>query len=100
MLNSFKDYKRYIHILNCILDLALPEYMSHWGRASASQGISRYGIDTQNLIIMFPNCILDLALPEYMSHWGRASASQGISRYGIDTQNLIIMSPGGFQLHL
>ena len=27
MLNCFKDYKRYIHIVNCILDLAWPKLM-------------------------------------------------------------------------
>ena len=64
MLNSFKDYKWYIPILNCILDLACPKWMKstveqqymlstlHWqyhvcwcSGDFRSQGISRHGID-------------------------------------------------------
>ena len=28
MLNGFEGFKRYIHILNCILDLALPRFVT------------------------------------------------------------------------
>ena len=67
MLNCFKDYKRYIHILDFIMDLALPrsmeltleqkymlfvqqsQYYACWCAGDfRSQGIGRLGIEPQS----------------------------------------------------
>ena len=81
MMNCFKDHKRYVHILNGILDLAWPklmqltlecmlsvlhsQYYACWCSGDfRSQSISRHGTDPQSRSIPSPTS-------EELAHWGR-----------------------------
>ena len=78
MLICFKDYKRYIHILNHILDLAWPKEM----KVTLEQQYMLSVIHSQNHACW---CFGDFR-------------SQGINRHGIDLQSRSILSAASEEL--
>ena len=80
MLNWFNDYKRHIHILNCILDLAWPKWMK------------------LNLEQQYMPSVLH---SQYHACWCSGDfRSQVICRHGIDCQSRNIPSPASKELTL
>ena len=78
MLNCFKDYKRYIHILNHISNLAWPK----WMKLSLEQHYMLYVLHSQ-----------------YHACWCTGDfRSQCISRHDIDLQSRNIPSPASEEL--
>ena len=77
MLNCFKDYKRYIHILNRILELARPK-------------LTKLTLGQQYMSVLHSH---------YHACWCSGNfGSQGISKHGIESQNWNIPSPASEEL--
>ena len=79
MLNCFKEYKRYIHVLNCILDLA-------WGSIKCT-------LEQQYMFFALHS--------QYHACWCSSDLrSQSINRHGIDPRRWNIPSPASEELTL
>ena len=116
ILNDLKDYKKYIHILNHILDLASPKYMKwtleqymlsvlhgqhHTCWCSGdfrSQGISRHGIDLQSQILspawkeLITQSFNSLASVDAVASWNLTLYELNFSK-GIKTFTFYVIPP-------